>query len=96
MVTGGFSICQMIGSLLFGTWCLYRPAIEPFVAAAALRFLGNLLYVFAENCPGNDGKILILVSKLIIGLSTGTNAILTTWFLLLMRIMFEICFDTRN
>ncbi|XP_065053595.1 major facilitator superfamily domain-containing protein 8-like isoform X2 [Rhopilema esculentum] len=75
IVAGGFSICQMIGSFLFGIWCLYRPAIEPFVAAAALRFLGNFLYVFAENCPGNGGKILILVSKLIVGLSTGDMAV---------------------
>ena len=68
---GGFSLCQIVGSLLFGAWCQYRPAIEPLIASGLIRIVGNFLYVFAEKYHGFHGKMLILSAKLAIGLSTG-------------------------
>ncbi|XP_065057229.1 major facilitator superfamily domain-containing protein 8-like isoform X1 [Rhopilema esculentum] len=72
---GGFSLCQVAGSFLFGAWCQYRPAIEPLVACALIRIVGNFLYLLPEKYNGFHGKMLILSAKLIIGLSTGDKAV---------------------
>eukprot|EP00795_Rhopilema_esculentum_P004338 gene4338-20549_t len=71
LVVTGYGIFQVIGSILFGAWCQYRPAIEPLLASASLRFIGNFLYLCAENYPGFDGKMLILFARLTIGFSAG-------------------------
>ena len=71
LVVSGFSIFQVIGAIMFGAWCQYRPAIEPLLAGASLRFIGNFLYLSAENYPGFDGKMLILFARLTVGFSAG-------------------------
>eukprot|EP00795_Rhopilema_esculentum_P004346 gene4346-20563_t len=71
LVVGGYSIFQVIGSVVLGAWCQYRPAIEPLLAGASLRFIGNVIYVCAENYPGYDGKMLILLARITVGFSAG-------------------------
>ncbi|XP_065069101.1 major facilitator superfamily domain-containing protein 8-like isoform X1 [Rhopilema esculentum] len=78
LVVTGYGIFQVIGSILFGAWCQYRPAIEPLLASASLRFIGNFLYLCAENYPGFDGKMLILFARLTIGFSAGDIAVCRT------------------
>ncbi|XP_065069108.1 major facilitator superfamily domain-containing protein 8-like [Rhopilema esculentum] len=78
LVVSGYSIFQVIGSILFGAWCRYRPAIEPLLASASLRFIGNFLYLCAENYPGFAGKMLILLARLIVGFSAGDIAVCRT------------------
>eukprot|EP00795_Rhopilema_esculentum_P004340 gene4340-20552_t len=75
LVVSGYSIFQVIGSILFGAWCRYRPAIEPLLASASLRFIGNFLYLCAENYPGFAGKMLILLARLIVGFSAALQAV---------------------
>ncbi|XP_065069097.1 major facilitator superfamily domain-containing protein 8-like isoform X2 [Rhopilema esculentum] len=75
LVVSGYSIFQVIGAIMFGAWCQYRPAIKPLLASASLRFIGNVFYVCAENFPGFDGKMLILFARLIVGFSAGDIAV---------------------
>ncbi|XP_065069106.1 major facilitator superfamily domain-containing protein 8-like [Rhopilema esculentum] len=78
LVVSGYSIFQIFGAILFGAWCQYRPAIEPLLASTSLRFIGHFLYLCAENYPGFDGKMLILLARLTVGFSAGEVAVCRT------------------
>jgi len=73
----GFSLCQMIGSFVFGIWCNYLPAMQPLLFSLLLTIAGSLLYGYADSFP-NDGLNMILIARLLLGLSAGNSAVCRT------------------
>eukprot|EP00112_Aurelia_sp_Birch-Aquarium-sp1_P006827 Seg1746.5 transcript_id=Seg1746.5/GoldUCD/mRNA.D3Y31 product="Major facilitator superfamily domain-containing protein 8" protein_id=Seg1746.5/GoldUCD/D3Y31 len=73
----GFSLCAMIGSGILGVWCHYCPAAQPLHFAIFVRFIGSLLYGYAEAF-GTHGIYAILVARLLLGFSGGNAAVCRT------------------
>ena len=60
----------MIGSGILGVWCHHCPAAQPLYFSIFARFIGSLLYGYAEVF-GIHGIYAILVARLLLGLSGG-------------------------
>ena len=62
----------MIGSFLFGIWCQYLPAIQPLLFSLLITAAGSLLYGYGDSF-GSDGVNVILIARLLLGLSAGKH-----------------------
>lgn len=69
-INAGYSLSQMVSSVIFGYWCDRRRGIEPLVLSCVLLALGSGLYAYAQPF-GADGIWVVFGARLMLGLSAG-------------------------
>ncbi|XP_065057381.1 major facilitator superfamily domain-containing protein 8-like [Rhopilema esculentum] len=75
LIIAGFQAGQVTGLVIFSAWSNARGAIQPLLASLLLRFFGDCLYAFAEGFPKNSGLVMILIARVICGISRGDVAV---------------------
>lgn len=70
----GFQLAGIFMDFIMGIWTNKRGSKEPLLGALFLFALGNLLYGYAQAC-GSFGIPMVIMSRTVIGLSTGTNVV---------------------
>ena len=60
----------MVGSFALGIWCQYFPAMQPLLFSLLLTAVGSLLYGYGMSF-GSEGVNVILIARLVLGLSAG-------------------------
>ncbi|XP_066911028.1 major facilitator superfamily domain-containing protein 8-like isoform X3 [Clytia hemisphaerica] len=70
----GFQLAGILMDFVMGVWTNRRGSTEPLLGALFLFALGNLLYGYAQAC-GTYGIAMVIFSRAVIGLSTGTNVV---------------------
>jgi len=70
----GFHISGIVVDFIMGVWTNKRGSMEPLLVSLVIFACGNFLYSYAESC-GDYGVTVVIVSRGIIGLSTGVNVI---------------------
>lgn len=69
-VNSGFSLAQLVCSVIFGYWCDKRPSIEPLLLSIVLLAVGSGLYAYAEAF-GTVGIWIVLGARILLGCSAG-------------------------
>lgn len=76
-INAGYSLSQMVSSVIFGYWCDRRRGIEPLVLSCVLLALGSGLYAYAQPF-GADGIWVVFGARLMLGLSAGSVSVART------------------
>jgi len=64
-----FSFGQLVAAPIFGWWSNHRPVMEPMIVSLTICTCGGIFYAYAEAF--DDGKWVLLFSRLIIGIGSG-------------------------
>ena len=70
LATGGYSLGQLVASIIFGIWSDRRRSIEPMLLSLILLVIGSVIYAYAQAF-GTNGIYAVMAARLIQGLSSG-------------------------
>ncbi|XP_019864088.1 PREDICTED: major facilitator superfamily domain-containing protein 8-like, partial [Amphimedon queenslandica] len=72
-----YSLGQLLSSPLFGLWSDYQHAMVPLQTGLMMTVVFNILYCYAVVFSPTVGKIVLLVSRALIGAGAGTVLLLS-------------------
>ena len=70
-IVAAFSFGQLVAAPIFGWWSNHRSVMEPVIMSLIISIIGGILYTYAEAFE--DGKWVLLFSRLIIGIGSGDH-----------------------